>query len=126
MALDKQIASAKFMLVMINPDAPPLGLGGNGSQIFLQWMQDDLNSAGANVTVQGKTVFPRENARNFSAIQSYLVNNPFLQSENRMASTDYRDKSLQLHPQVLLTDTLNTCLILPDWRDLWSAQLLVT
>jgi len=76
MALDKQLTGVTFMVVMIDPDAPPLGLGGNGSQAFLHWMQNGLTSAATNVTIQGKTVFPLVNAANITAIQSYQVNNP--------------------------------------------------
>jgi phosphatidylethanolamine-binding protein (PEBP) family uncharacterized protein len=75
-ALDKQLTGATFMVVMIDPDAPPLGLGGNGSQAFLHWMQDGLTSAATNVTIQSKTAFPLVNAANITAIQSYQVNNP--------------------------------------------------
>jgi hypothetical protein len=42
------------MVVMIDPDTPQLGLGGNGSQAFLHWMQDGLTSAAKDVTIQEK------------------------------------------------------------------------
>jgi hypothetical protein len=76
MALDKQLTGVTFMVVMIDPDAPSLGLGVNGSQAFLHWMQNGLTSAATNVTIQGKTVFPLVNAANITAIQSYQVNSP--------------------------------------------------
>jgi len=61
---------------MIDPDAPPLGVGGNGSQAFLHWMQDGLTSAPNSVTVQGKTVFPLENAGGIAPIQAYQYISP--------------------------------------------------
>jgi hypothetical protein len=78
MTLDKQLTGATFIVAMIDPDAPQLGLGGNGSQAFLHRMQDGLTSAATNVTIQSKTVFPLVNAANITAIQSYQVNNPNL------------------------------------------------
>jgi len=93
LALDKNLAGVTFTVVMIDPDAPPLGLGGNGSQAFLHWMQDGLTSAPNSVTVQGKTVFPLENAGGIAPIQAYLYISPLRYHSERKRLTKEQIKT---------------------------------
>jgi hypothetical protein len=71
-ALDKNLNGTTFAVIMFDPDTPATGVGGNGTNSFMHWFQDGFTSSSTSVSVAGKTVFPLVNAKNVTAVQSYV------------------------------------------------------
>ncbi|RDW63819.1 hypothetical protein BP6252_11364 [Coleophoma cylindrospora] len=72
LALDRMLTGRTFAVVMIDPDTPATGVGGNGTNSLIHWFQDGFTSSSSSVTVAGKTVVPLVNVANTTAIQAYL------------------------------------------------------
>lgn len=66
------LSGRTFAVLMIDPDTPATGVGGNGTNSLIHWFQDGFTSSSSNVTVGGKTVVPLMNVANVAPIQTYL------------------------------------------------------
>lgn len=70
--LDHSLTGLTFAVIMIDPDTPATGVGGNGTNSLIHWFQEGYTSSNTSTSVAGKNVFPLVMTKNVTAVQTYL------------------------------------------------------